>query len=260
MTTAGQDRARFLKEKIVFVTGGSRGIGRATALRLAAAGPEHIVIGYCQDHDAARDTVADLERVGVGASALCADVGRTELIEEMFATLRARFGRLDVFVSNAARGAFGEADTLSVRSWQRTIDLNARAFFVGANLAAALMSDRGGRIVGLSSLGAARYVPGYAALGAAKAALEATARYLSVSLAPQRINVNVVCGGLVDTASTRAHPDHARLFAEVAGRTPGGRIGRPEDLAGVVAFLCSPDADWVTGQTLIVDGGYSMMF
>ena len=248
----------FLRGQIVLVTGGSRGIGRATALRLAAERPEHIVIGYCSDHDAARATVEDLERAGVAASSVCADVGRVELIEEMFGGIRARFGRVDVFVSNAARGAFAEAEALSVRSWQRTMDLNARAFLVGAQLAADLMRQRGGRIVGLSSLGAGRYVPGYAALGAAKASLEATARYLAVSLAGRRINVNVVCGGLVDTASTRAHPDYARLAEEVARRTPAGRVGRPEDLAGVVAFLCGPDARWIRGQTLIVDGGFSL--
>jgi NAD(P)-dependent dehydrogenase (short-subunit alcohol dehydrogenase family) len=163
-----------------------------------------------------------------------------------------------VFVSNAARGAFAEADTLSVRSWQRTMDLNARAFLVGAQLAAALMGE-GGRIIGLSSLGAARYAPGYAALGAAKASLEAIARYLAVSLAARRINVNVVCGGLVDTASTRAHPEYERLVQDVVRRTPAGRVGTPEDLAGVVAFLCGPDAEWIRGQTLIVDGGFSLM-
>jgi len=259
VTDDARDRdGGFLRGQIVLVTGGSRGIGRATALRLAAERPEHIVIGYCTDHDAARATVGDLERAGAAASTVCADVGRVELIEEMFAGIRARFGRLDVFVSNAARGAFAEADTLTARSWQRTMDLNARAFLVGAQLAAELMSERGGRIVGLSSLGASRYAPGYAALGAAKASLEAIARYLAVSLAARRINVNVVCGGLVDTASTRAHPEYERLAAEVVRRTPAARVCRPEDLAGVIAFLCGPDSDWIRGQTLVVDGGFSL--
>jgi enoyl-[acyl-carrier protein] reductase III len=258
VTDNEHDRGGFLRGQIVLVTGGSRGIGRATALRLAAEQPEHVVIGYCSDHDAARATVAELEASGIAASAVCADVGRVELIEEMFGVVRSRFGRLDVFVSNAARGAFAEADTLSVRSWQRTMDLNARAFLVGAQLAAAMMGERGGRIIGLSSLGAARYAPGYAALGAAKASLEAIARYLAVSLAARRINVNVVCGGFVDTASTRAHPEYERLVEEVVRRTPAGRVGTPEDMAGVVAFLCGPDAEWIRGQTLIVDGGFSL--
>src|SRR5262249_8692981 len=120
------------------------------------------------------------------------------------------------------------------------------------------MSERGGRIVGLSSLGASRYAPGYAALGAAKASLEAIARYLAVSLAARRINVNVVCGGLVGTATTPAHPEDERRAARVVRRTPAGRVGRPEDLAGVIAFLCGPDSDWIRGQTLVVDGGFSL--
>jgi NAD(P)-dependent dehydrogenase (short-subunit alcohol dehydrogenase family) len=253
------DRGRgFLRGQIVLVTGGSRGIGRATALRLAAEHPDHVLIGYCSDQDAASATIAELRRAGVAATALCADLGRVELIEEMFEVVRTRFGRLDVFISNAARGAFADADSLSVRSWQRTMDLNARAFLVGSQLASQLMGDRGGRIVGLSSLGSARCAPGYAALGAAKASLESIARYLAVSLASRRITVNVVCGGLVDTASARAHPEYERLAQDVVRRTPGGRVGRPEDLAGVVAFLCGPDAEWIRGQTLIVDGGFSL--
>jgi len=248
----------FLRDKVVFVTGGTRGIGRAIALRLAVEQPAHVFVGYCSDHDAARATVADLKSTGVDASALCADIGRVELIDELFDIIRDHTGRLDVFIHNAARGAFADADTISVRSWQRTQDLNARAFLVGAQRAAALMGD-GGRIVALSSLGASRYLPGYAALGAAKATLEATARYLAVSLAPRGIGVNVVSGGLVDTASTRAHPDYQALFDEVARRTPAGRVGRPEDLAGVVAFLCGPDAGWIRGQTIVVDGGHSLL-
>lgn len=249
----------FLQGRIVLITGGSRGIGRATALRLADAQPEHIVIGFCTNHDAARATVSELEDRGVASSEIAVDVGRVELLEEMFRAVGDRFGRLDVFVSNAARGAFADVDHLSVRAWQKTMDLNARAFLVGAQLAAGLMRERGGRIVGVSSLGASRYVPGYAALGAAKATLEATARYLAVTLAPLNINVNVVSGGLVDTASTRAHPDHETLFRDVARRTPAGRIGQPEDMARVITFLCSPDADWIRGQTIVADGGLSLL-
>jgi enoyl-[acyl-carrier protein] reductase III len=248
-----------LLDQIVLITGASRGVGRATALRLALARPRHIVVGYCTDHDAARTTVAEIKARGVDASAIATDVGRVELLEDLFAGISERFGRLDVFVSNAARGGFGPVSELSPRSFTKTMDLNARAFLVGCQLAAGLMGERGGRIVGLSSLGAHRYTPGYAALGAAKASLETLARYLAVELAPKKINVNVVCGGLIDTASSRAHPDHDRLFREVAARTPAGRVGRVEDLAGIVAFLCGPDADWIRGQTLVADGGYSLL-
>ncbi|MEM9556445.1 MAG: SDR family oxidoreductase [Acidobacteriota bacterium] len=244
-------------ERIVLITGASRGIGRAIALRLARERPAHVVVGYCMDHAAAAETVAALGQLGVEASALAGDLGREDSLNTFFDQVAAHVGRLDVFVSNAARAAFGPATELSSRSWGRTLDLNATAFLLGARRAAALMPD-GGRIVGVSSLGADFCPPGYAALGAAKAALESLARYLAVELAPRAINVNVVSGGLVDTPSSRRHPDFERLATEVASRTPEGRIGQVDDLAGVVAFLCGPDAAWVRGQTVIADGGYSL--
>jgi enoyl-[acyl-carrier protein] reductase III len=247
-----------MEDQIVLVTGGSRGIGRAVALRLARERPAHLAIGYCLDHEAARRTVAELEAMGVAASAIAADLGHPEQVDELFARLGERCGRLDVFVSNAARAAFRPAIELSVRSFQRTLDINAQAFLLGSRRAAELMGERGGRIVGVSSLGAHTCAPGYAALGAAKAALEALARYLAVELAPRGINVNVVCGGLIDTPSLRSHPRYAELAARVRERTPAARLGRPEDLAGVVAFLCGPESDWIRGQTLIADGGFSV--
>lgn len=246
-----------LKGKVALVTGGSRGIGRAIALRLAREGSAHVMIGYCLDHDAARRTVADLQKLGVEASSHAADLGREELVEEMFAVAGERLGRLDVFVSNAARATFKPVADLSAKAWRRTMEMNAQAFLLGGRLAARLM-DRGGRIVGVSSLGAHACAPGYAALGSAKAALEALSRYMAVELAPRNINVNVVCGGLVETPSMQSHPEYRELAERVLARTPAGRLGRPEDLAGVVAFLCSPESDWIRGQTLIADGGFSI--
>ena len=248
-----------LEGKVVLVTGGSRGIGRAICLRLARERPEHILVGYCMNHDAARATVRDLEQLGVPASFFAADIGRLESLGEMFDHVESRWGRLDVFVSNAARAAFREVTDLSARSWERTLDINARAFLVGSQRAARLMGERGGQIIAISSLGAHLCAPGYVALGAAKAALEAVARYLAVELAPRGINVNVVCGGLVETETLSLHPSYQELVRKVEARTPAGRLGRPEDLAGIVAFLCSSDAAWIRGQTLVADGGFSLV-
>jgi NAD(P)-dependent dehydrogenase (short-subunit alcohol dehydrogenase family) len=245
---------------VVLVTGGTRGIGRAIALRLAREQPEHVFLGYCLDHEAARRAVAEVEALGVGATAIAADLGRVELIEELFGRVRERQGRLDVFVSNAARASFRPVAELSDRAFRKTMEINAQAFLVGGRLAAELMDagGRGGRIVAVSSLGSHTCPPGYAALGAAKAALEALARYMAVELAPRNINVNVVCGGLVDTPGLQLHPHYEEVARAVRERTPAGRVGRPEDLAGIVAFLCSPESDWIRGQTLIADGGYSI--
>jgi enoyl-[acyl-carrier protein] reductase III len=249
--------AMWLEGRVALVTGGSRGIGRATVLRLASHRPAHIAIGYVLDHDAARRTVMDLEALGVSASAHCADVGSEDALRALFHTMRARHGQIDLFISNAARGSFGPLLEVTPRTWQRVVDLNARAFLLGSQLAAGLMPD-GGRILGISSLGGQFCLPNYGALGAAKAAIESLARYLAIELAPRRINVNVVCGGFVDTDSTRLHPSFAAMADEIAARTPVGRIATPEDLAGIIAFLCTTESDWIRGQTIVADGGFSL--
>jgi enoyl-[acyl-carrier protein] reductase III len=146
---------------------------------------------------------------------------------------------------------------MTMRTWQRIVDLNARAFLLGAQMAADLMPD-GGKIVGVSSLGSRYCAPGYGGLGAAKAMIETTARYLAVELAPRKINVNVVCGGLIDTDSSRMLPDFEAASQAIVARTPAGRMGTPDDIARVIAFLCSEESDWICGQTLVVDGGFSL--
>ena len=259
MTSNPAPGARAMKDQVVLITGASRGIGRAIALRLAREGPAHIVVGYFSDYQAATRTVSDLAALGVEASPARVDVGDKDLVERLFTDVGERLGRLDVFVSNAARTALGPAVELSPHAWQRIMDINARAFLLGSRYAAALMKPNGGgRIIALSSLGARFYIPGYAALGAAKATIETLVRYLAVELAPWGINVNVVSGGFIDTETMRHLPDYEALTKQLVARTPGGRLGRPEDLAGVVALLCSPDADWIRGQTLFADGGYSL--
>ena len=246
-------------DSVVLITGGTRGIGKAIALRLARERPRHLVLAYCMNHQTARDTVAEIRALGVSVSSVVCDVGNEQMLRAMFGQIEAEYQRLDIFVANAARTAFRSAASLDPRSWRRTMQINAEAFLLGSQLAARLMQrNGGGRIVGLSSLGSRYYVPEYAALGAAKAAIESLARYLAVEFAPLGIKVNVVCGGFVDTDSTRMIPDYANVIRTVVERTPAGRLARPEDMAGVVAFLCSAESDWIRGQTLIVDGGFSL--
>lgn len=227
-----------LENQVVLITGASRGIGKAIALRLAREKPAHIVVGYCMNYPAARETVAEIEALGVAATPLSVDVGKRELVEAMFAQVADAHGRLDIFISNAARTTFRPIMELNARNWQKVMDINANAFLQGAQLAAQLMRENGGgRIVGLSSLGSRYAIPDYAALGAAKAVMETLTRYLAVELAPWGINVNVVSGGFIDTASMRLSPDYKELTAYVKDRTPAGRLGQADDLAGIVAFL-----------------------
>ena len=248
-----------LQGEVVFVTGGTRGIGRAISLRLARERPRAIVMAYALNHKAAKETVKEIEGQDVEAWAMATDVSNPELLETLFNDIEQRYGRLDVFVCNAARTSFRPALDLSVRAWKRIMELNAQAFLVGAQLAAKLMKkNSGGRMVAVSSLGSQRCPPQYAGLGASKAALESLARYLAVELAPSNINVNVVSGGYIDTETTRLHPAREELTRYLLSRTPAGRLGQPEDLAEVVAFLCTPAADWIRGQILIADGGFSL--
>jgi enoyl-[acyl-carrier protein] reductase III len=248
-----------LEDKVVAITGGSRGIGKSIALRLAREGPRHVVIGYASNNTAARKTVNELAEMGVRATTIRVDVAQEQMLREMFDRIRNELGRLDVFVSNAARTTFRPAMQLNARNWQKIMDINARAFLLGSQMAAELMHEGdGGRIIGMSSLGSRFAVPDYSGLGAAKALIETLARYLAVELAPWGINVNVVCGGFVDTASMRLAPDYAGLTEHLVATTPAGRLAQPSDLAGIVAFLCSPESDWIRGQTLVADGGYSL--
>jgi len=248
----------WLKDRVVLITGGSRGIGRATALRLAQERPAHILIVYALDHAAARSTVQQIERLGVAASAICADVGKEEELRRMFEEISRSHPRLDVFINNAARASFGPLMEMSARNWRKIGDLNATAFLLGAQLAAGMMPE-GGRMIALSSLGSRDCLPQYGALGVNKAAIECLVRYLAVELAPRSIRVNAVCAGFVDTDGTRLMENYEGVAAAVAQRTPAGRIARPEDIAAVVALLCSSDADWIQGQTIVADGGYSLL-
>jgi enoyl-[acyl-carrier protein] reductase III len=248
-----------LRDQVVAITGASRGIGKAIALRLAHEAPSHIVVGYAANNEAARRTVDELAELGVAASTVRVDVGREPMLRDMFAQIRDELGRLDVFVSNAARTSFRPAMSLNARNWQKIMDINARAFLLGSQMAAELMRDgSGGRIIAISSLGSRFAVPDYSGLGAAKAAIETLARYLAVELAPWGINVNVVCGGFVDTQSMRLARDYRQLVEHLVETTPAGRVATASDLAGVVAFLCSPESDWIRGQTIVADGGYSI--
>lgn len=245
--------------KIALITGASRGIGRALALTLAARGVVPIV-GYRRNEEAANETVAEIERLGSTGLAIRADLESLEEIQAMFDHVQERFGRLDFFVSNASASNFRPLMELKPHHLERTFNTNVRAFVVGTQRAARLM-DRGGRIVVLSSYGSLRVFPTYANLGATKAALEMWARYMAAELAPQGINVNAVTPGIIESDSSSYFYDTGLVapLDTVVPKIPKQRLGTVQEAADSILFLLSPASEYITGTTLVVDGGLVAM-
>ncbi|GEM_PF-110852 len=253
-TPAGKE----LAGKVALITGGGRGIGRAIALELARRGAD-IAFNYLKDHAAAREAEAEIQAQGVECLRARAHVGDLEAVESLFKQVEERFGRLDILVNNAASGVMRPAAELEAKHWDWTMNINARGPWLCSITAARLMRD-GGRIVNISSPGSTRVLPNYFAVGVSKAALEAVTRYLAVELAPRGIAVNTVSAGFVMTGALDAFPEELGVKALASRPTPAGRPVTPEDVAKVVAFLCSKDADMVRGQVIVVDGGETVAF
>lgn len=248
-----------LEGKVAMVTGASRGIGRVIALLLAARGA-HIGVNFFRNRDAAERTAGEIEALSRRAVLLRGNVGDPDHVERIFAGLEAAFGRCDILISNAASGVLRPLLEIEPKHWEWTMNINARALLLTTQRAAPLMAAQGwGRIVGLSSLGAGRVVDDYGVVGVSKAAIEALTRYLAVELAPKGITVNAVSGGTVDTEALEHFPHREAMIEAARARTPMGRLLEPQDLAQAVGFLCSDAAAMICGQTLVVDGGYSLL-
>jgi enoyl-[acyl-carrier protein] reductase III len=246
-----------LKGKVAFVSGGTRGIGLSVAEKLAEKGAD-IVINYFRSRQSANEAVEKIKSYGVDCYAHRANMGNHDQIPAIFDGIKERFGKLDILVSNAALGLYTAMMDIDDKAWDLSMHTNARAFLHCVQLGSPIMPDHS-RIVTLSSLGSIRYIPGYAAIGISKAAIENIVRYMAVELAHRRITVNCVSGGFIDTSALKVFPNFEEMKREVSERTPFKRIGTPEEVADVVVFLAGPKASWITGQTVIVDGGYSLM-
>lgn len=245
--------------KVALVTGSSRGIGKRIAFKLAERGYD-LVINYARNKEAALDTAAEIEALGRRALVVKANVGKLDKIQEMFQQIDEHYGRLDVFINNAASGVLRPLMEIEEKHWDWTMDINSKALLFCAQEAAKLMEKNGGgKIVSLSSIGSIRYLKNYTAVGVSKAAVEALTRYLAVELAEKGISVNAVSGGAVDTDALTHFPNREELLADASARTPAGRIVEPDDLANAVLFLISDEAEMIRGQTLIVDGGLSLL-
>lgn len=245
------------KNITALITGGSRGIGRAIALRLAERGAQTVIINYLQN-----DIEAEKTRKMIDENNSCCVLAKANLlypeeIDELFEKIKTTVGHLNVFVHCAALGAFKPLSEIKPNQWDLTMNINARAFLLCVQKSVPLMRD--GKVVAISSLGSQRVVFNYGAMGPTKAALESVIKYLAVELAPLGIRVNGVLGGFIETESIRKFPNAELLLKEAIARTPGRRLGTPEDIADVVMFLLSDSARWIYGQTIVADGGLSLL-
>jgi enoyl-[acyl-carrier protein] reductase III len=237
----------------VLVTGGTRGIGKTIALRLASEGAARVALGYMRNDAAAEAAAEEVRKAGAEPLLVRGNVASDKVIAEL-----ASHGPYAVVVHNAATGVIKPALETEDKHWDWTLNANARALLSLARACAPDM-ESGSSIVAISSLGAQRVLENYVLVGTSKAALESVVRYLAVELAPRGIHVNAVSAGVVETEALDHFPNREEMLHSGKTRTPAGRLVEPDDIAGAVAFLCSPDAQMVCGQTLIVDGGYSLL-
>jgi enoyl-[acyl-carrier protein] reductase III len=249
------------QNKIALVTGSGRGIGRGIALHFAQRGAD-VVVNFFRNRESAEETSREIEKLGRRALLVKADVGNLEDLNRLFDEIEEDFGGLDIFIHNAASGYNRPAMEQKPKGWDWTMNINARALLFAAQRAVPLMEKRGGGyIVSISSAGGSRVIPEYVVVGASKAALESLTRYLGVELAPKNIIVNTVSPGVVETdalhhfASMGSQEAILKKFIE---QVPAGRLVSLEDVAGMVAFLCTPSARMIVGQTIHVDGGYTL--
>ena len=250
--------------KTLVVSGGTRGIGRAIVERFAKEGV-NVAFTYNSNKELAEEMANELsQKYGVKIKAYPLNILEPEQYKDLFKQIDEDFDRVDYFISNAiisgrpVVGGFGPFMRLKPKGLNNIYTATVLAFVVGAQEAAKRMEKVGGGvIISMSSTGNLVYTPNYAGHGSSKAAVETMVKYAAHELGEKNIRVNAVSGGPIDTDALRKFPNYEEVKAETIARSPLKRMGTPEDLAGACWFLCSDDASWITGQTIVVDGGTS---
>lgn len=248
-----------LTGKTAIITGSGRGIGRAIAIELAQRGAQ-VAVNFFRRRESAEETAAVITAAGGRAIVVKANVGQLDGLQTLVQETVKAFGGVDIFIANAASGVLRPAVEQDERTWDWTMNINARSLLFGARAVAPFMQAQGwGRIIGITSIGSTRVLPEYAMVGISKAAIEAAVRYLAVELAPTGIVCNAISPGVVETEALDFFPSRDQILAEGLRRTPAGRFVQPEEVARLVAFLCSDDARMIMGQVITIDGGYALL-
>jgi enoyl-[acyl-carrier protein] reductase III len=247
--------------QVALITGSGRGIGREIALHFASLGAD-VVVNFFRNRAPAEETADRIRTMGGRALVVKANIGDIDQIHRLFNEVEVEFGFLDYLIHNAASGFNRPVMEQRPKGWDWSMNINARSLLFMAQRAAALMEPRGrGAIVSISSPGGTRVLPDYVSVGASKAALESLTRYLAIELAPRNIVVNAVSPGIVLTEAL-VHFDPIRkdetLVERALSLTPAGRLVTPTDIAHLVAFLCTPEAEMIRGQVIVIDGGYTL--
>ena len=246
-----------LEGKVAIVTGASKGIGAAIAKSLAAEGAA-VVVNYSASQEGADRVVAEITGLGGKAIAVQADLSKEPEIRRLFAETKKAFGRLDVLVNNAGIYEFLPVEAVTEGHFHKHFDLNVLGLLLASREAAKLFGPEGGSIINISSIASTITAPNSSVYSATKAAVDAVTKSLAKELGPRHIRVNAINPGMVETEGYRASGmPESEFRSQLLARTPLGRVGRPEDIAPVAVFFASPDAAWITGETLAVGGGLS---
>jgi NAD(P)-dependent dehydrogenase (short-subunit alcohol dehydrogenase family) len=240
---------------VAVVLGGTSGIGAAIARRLAEPGVA-LVLNYLERHERAERLATELRDGCRSVDLVPGNIAESGTRSALTAAVDALGGRCDRLVHSVAVTSFKPLADVKPSQWSLIHDVSARSFLDSVVALRDSLAKAGGRVVAISSAGSVRHVPSYGALGSAKAALEASVRQLAVELAPSGIRVNALRAGLVESDAARKLPEEARHAVEQ--RTPARRLGTPEEIASVAAFLLGPDASWIVGEVIDVDGGFSL--
>ncbi|MBN1840330.1 MAG: enoyl-ACP reductase [Campylobacterales bacterium] len=251
-----------MKGKTLVISGGTRGIGKAIVYEFAKEGV-NIAFTYNSNEELAKEQVKDLETTyGIKARAYSLNILEPETYKDLFLEIDKEFDRVDFFISNAiisgrpVVGGYTKFMKLKPRGINNIFTATVNAFVVGAQEAAKRMEKvGGGSIISLSSTGNLVYIENYAGHGTAKAAVETMVRYAAAELGCKGIRVNAVSGGPIETDALRAFTNYEEVRDVTAKLSPLGRMGQPQDLAGACLFLCSEKASWITGHTMLIDGG-----